>query len=63
MYALQSATAAAAAAAAALYVALLLLLQQQLLLLHAVVRHRVPDGRMWWCWLIESDPSVFFLFI
>ena len=34
-----------------------------LLLLAAAVavRHRVPDGQIW-CWFIESDPSVFFLF-
>ena len=32
------------------------------LLLPASVRHRVPDGQIW-CWFIESDPSVFFLFI
>ena len=33
-----------------------------MLLLLAAVRHRVPDGQIW-CWFIESDPSVFFLFI
>ena len=32
------------------------------MLLPAAVRHRVPDGQIW-CWFIESDPSVFFLFI
>ena len=52
-------SAAAAAAGAALCVALLLML---LHLLAAAVRHRVPDGRTG-CWFIESDSSVFFLFI
>ena len=32
------------------------------LLLPAAVRHRVPDGQIC-CWIIESDPSVSFLFI
>ena len=44
---------------------LLLLLQQAVLLLPAApaaVRHRLPDGQIW-CWFIESDPSVFLLFI
>jgi len=41
---------------------LLLLCVAMLLLLAAGVRHRVPDGQIC-CWLIESDPSVFFLFI
>ena len=31
------------------------------LLLPAAVCHRVPDGQIW-CWFVESDPSVFFLF-
>ena len=31
-------------------------------LLPGTVRHRVPDGDIC-CWFIESDPSVFFLFI
>ena len=33
-----------------------------LLFLAAGVRYRVPDGQIC-CWFIESDPSVFFLFI
>ena len=33
-----------------------------LLLLPAAVRRCVPDGQIW-CWFIESDPSVFFVFI
>ena len=33
-----------------------------LLLLAAGVRHRLPDGQIC-CWFIESDPSLFFLFI
>ena len=32
------------------------------LLLAAAVRHHVPDAKNC-CWSIESDPSVFFLFI
>ena len=32
------------------------------LLLAAAVRHHVPDGKIC-CWSIESDASVFFLFI
>ena len=31
------------------------------LLLPAAARHRVPDGQIW-CWFVESDPSVFFIF-
>ena len=46
--------------ASALCVAILLLLLQLLLL--AAVRRRVPDGKIC-CWFIESDSSVFFLFI
>ena len=28
----------------------------------AVLRHRVPDGQTC-CWLIDSDPSAFLLFV
>ena len=55
---------AAAAVAAALYVAMVYtaVAAAAVLLLPAAVRHRVPDGQI--CgWSIESDPSVFFLFI
>ena len=53
-----------AAAAAALCVALLLLwlLAAAAMLFPTAVRHRVPDGQIW-CWFIEYDLSVFFLFI
>ena len=33
-----------------------------MLLLPAAVRHRVPNVQIC-CWFVESDPSVFFLFI
>ena len=49
---------------------LLLFLQQQcfvpaaaVLLLPAAVRHRVLPDDKFCCWFVESDPSVFFLFI
>ena len=56
---------AVAAAASTLCVAILLLTvvaAAAVLLLPAAVRHRVPDGQIC-CWFIESDASVFFLFI
>ena len=41
---------------------LLLLAAVAVLLLASAVRHRVPDGQVYSCF-INSDPSVFFLFI
>ena len=44
------------------YGTLLLFVATAVLLPPGAVRHRVPDGNIC-CWFIESDPSVFFLFI
>ena len=57
---IQSASAAAAVAALCLAI-LLLLLQQQCCCFLLVFGHRVPDGQIF-CWFMESDSSVFFLF-
>ena len=57
-----AAVAAAAAATAALCCYIAVVAAATDLLLPAAVRHCVPDGKIC-CWFIESDPSVFFLFI
>ena len=58
----QSAVAAAAAAHVCCYAAVAAVVAAAaVLLLPAAVCHRVPDGQIW-CWFVESDPSVFFLF-